>query len=556
VVVYAAAVAVWRPRPVAGSPPADGLTRLTGVVHVHTTASDGAGTPEEVIAAAGRAGLDFLVITDHNNLDAKRVEGYHGRLLVIVGAELSTTAGHIVALGIPDPLFRFSGDASDVLDDVAALRGYAFAAHPDRSRPDFLWTGWDLPGPWGVEVWNADSQGRADGWPALAAAALRYPLNPRYALLRSLTPPAKTLGRWDALLGRRDAAAIAGADAHGGVRVRGRWLRAPSYEALFGLGRVHVLLPAAPTGRAGDDVAAVVQALGSGRSYVSLDALADGGGFFFRAGAGARQWQMGETAPPGPSLRLSAGGAMPEGTRLTLLRNGAPVATAGGGLEAAASQPGAYRVEARVDGWETPWIVSNPIYVFDAAAATERAARALWPAPAPAPPARQTIDSFDGETTFAAEHDPSSTMAEPIIDAHGGTNGTGAARLAFRLGVPSPAQPHTWCALVSRQPRDLSAARGLVFAIRGDGMYRAWVQVRDANPASADDGEESWFASVRTAPEWRRVAVPFAALRSINKASDGRLDLDKVRGLVFVLDRGAVKPGTRGTIWLDDVGVY
>jgi hypothetical protein len=29
-----------------------------------------------------------------------------------------------------------------------------------------------------------------------------------------------------------------------------------------------------------------------------------------------------------------------------------------------------------------------------------------------------------------------------------------------------------------------------------------------------------------------------------------------VRALVFVLDRGADKPGSQGTIWIDDVGVY
>ena len=62
--------------------------------------------------------------------------------------------------------------------------------------------------------------------------------------------------------------------------------------------------------------------------------------------------------------------------------------------------------------------------------------------------------------------------------------------------------------------------------------------MRDANPASADEGTEWWFASVQTRPEWRRVAVPFARLRSINPKTDGRLDLDKVRALVFVLDKG------------------
>jgi hypothetical protein len=83
-----------------------------------------------------------------------------------------------------------------------------------------------------------------------------------------------------------------------------------------------------------------------------------------------------------------------------------------------------------------------------------------------------------------------------------------------------------------------------------------WLQVRDANPASADEGTEWWFASVKTSPDWRRVAIPFARLRSINPKTDGRLDLDKVRALVFVVDKGALKPGTTGRIWIDAIGAY
>jgi hypothetical protein len=104
--------------------------------------------------------------------------------------------------------------------------------------------------------------------------------------------------------------------------------------------------------------------------------------------------------------------------------------------------------------------------------------------------------------------------------------------------------------------RDLSGKSGLAFWIRADGVYRLWVQVRDDNPASTDDGTEWWFASVRTSPEWRHVAIPFGRFRSIDKHTDGRLDLDKVRAIVFVLDKGAVKVGSTGTIWLDDVGFF
>jgi hypothetical protein len=554
-------VARWRPRALVGEPPADGYVRVPGVVHVHTTLSDGAATPEEVIAAARAAGLRFVVITDHNTLDAKRWEGYHDGLLVIVGTEISTTAGHVLGLGIPDPVFRFSGDARDALDDIHVLHGAAFAAHPTSPRPDFRWTGWDLPGPWGLEVINGDSQWRAAGWGRLLRTLALYPLNHDYALLGSLTAPTEALGRWDAVLARRPAAAIAGADAHGQVPIRkDRALRFPSYTSLFEVARNHVLLSRALTGDASVDGPGIVHALAVGRSYVGLDALAPADGFSFTtfepAEPARRPWSMGDVVPPEPGLRLRAGGRLPARTRLTLLRDGRAIAAGEQTIDVEVPGPGVYRVEARVPGWEIPWVISNPISVFPASAARPRGAAAEWPEEPPAPPAVRMIDAFDGPTSFHPEFDPSSSMSTDVLVPQAGPDGSGAARIAFRLGAPGPGRPYVWCALVSREPRDLSGAEGLVFSIRGQGQYRVWVQVRDANPASADEGTEWWFASVRTQAEWRRVAVPFARMRSLNPKTDGRLDLDKVRQLVFVLDQGAVKPGTEGAIWIDALGTY
>jgi hypothetical protein len=210
----------------------------------------------------------------------------------------------------------------------------------------------------------------------------------------------------------------------------------------------------------------------------------------------------------------------------------------------------------RVPGWRVPWILTNPIAVFDEAGLRARAAAAAWPAPAEVPATAVAIDSFDGTTVFQTGHDPASTLDANILDPKGGVGRGGSARLAFRLGLPTSERPHVFCAIINRDSRDLSGRQGLVFWIRGDGVYRVWVQVRDENPVSADEGTEWWFASVRTAPAWRRVALPFGRFRSINPRTDGRLDLDKVRALVFVLDRGADKPGTRGTIWIDELGVF
>jgi hypothetical protein len=304
------------------------------------------------------------------------------------------------------------------------------------------------------------------------------------------------------------------------------------------------------------DAAAVLAALAQGRGYMALDALAPGGGFSFSVEGEGRRWTMGETVPLGPGLVARVGGRLPPQARIALLRDGEPYAEGRGSLLADVRQRGVYRVEVRLPWWKVPWVLSNPIYVFDPGTVEQRTRRAAWP-PEPRPPApAMVLESFQGSSAFAAEFDAKSSMQRDVLDPYAGEDGRGAGRIVFRLGVPDAANPHSWCALVSRARLDLGGRQGLVFSVKGDGVYRLWVQVRDENPASADEGTEWWAASVRTSPGWRRVAVPFSALRSINPKTDGRLDTDQVRGLVFLLDEASVKPGTKGTVWLDEVGVY
>jgi hypothetical protein len=66
VVVYLCAP----PRPLALPPVPEIAEPIRGVIHVHTRRSDGSGTREQVARAAARAGLRFVVLTDHG--DASR----------------------------------------------------------------------------------------------------------------------------------------------------------------------------------------------------------------------------------------------------------------------------------------------------------------------------------------------------------------------------------------------------------------------------------------------------------------------------------------------------
>jgi hypothetical protein len=551
-------VALWRPLDLVGRAPDDGYARVAGVVHVHTTLSDGGGTPEEVIRAAKTSGLAFLGITDHNNLDAKPLEGYRDGVLVLVGSELSTPAGHVLGLGLDrDPAWRFNGDGLDGLEDVRDLGGIPFAAHPFSARPDLGWNGWDLPGPWGIELLNGDSDARRAGPRVLLTVGL-YRLNPGYALLQGLRPPDEALRRWDEMLARRDVVGLAGSDAHSRLAItKTRALRFPSYESLFAQARNHLLLDRALTGEAAADRVAVIEALRRGRFYLGLDALAPAEAFRFTIEGGpGERWTMGDHVPRPEGARARVGGRVPKGTRVVLLRDGEPVGEGPGSLEVPLPGPGVYRVEARVPGWPVPWVITNPIYVHDEKTREARRLAAAWPGPPPPVREARPLASLDGSAVFNPEFDPSSWMEVGVAAPGAGPEGADALKLAFRLAAPSASQPFTWCALVNRQARDLSPWAGLRFRARGDGEYRLWVQVRDVNPASADEGLEWWLASARTSAEWREVQIPFARFRTINRRSDGRLDPGQTRALVFVLDGASVKVGTRGTIWIADVGVY
>jgi hypothetical protein len=555
-VLLALRVVAWQPFPVPTAAMPDSYVRVTGVAHVHTTHSDGGNTVAAVASAAADVGLDFVIVTDHNTLAGKPDEGYGNTgVLTIVGTEISNHEGHLLAIGLPTPPYRFSGDGLDSLRDVGDLGGLAFVAHPENPRVDLRWTGWQLPGDWGLEILNGDSQWRTAGWAATIGAALLYPLNSDYALLRMMSRPTAALDRWDKLLTHRHVAAIAGADAHGIIHTAlTRSLPLPTYDSVFRIAQNYVLLDRPLTGDATTDTAAIVAALGRGRAYVGVGALAEADHFFFVAERGTEQWTMGDTLTPGGPLHLRAGGALPAGAQTTLYRDGVPIAVTAGSLNEPVSSSGVFRVEVGLPGWDIPWIVSNPIYVQTEPDQARRTMAARLPEPVVAEP-QIMLDRFDANSAFTVAADNSTRLTSPSTDPVGGPDGSPAGRIAFQLGTPNIEHPSPFVALVEYQPRDLSGRNGLVFSVRSDATYRLWIQVRDRRLGALDDAE-SWFTSVKTSTSWQTVTVPFSRLHSVDPTTDGTLNLAEIVAIVFLVDIGAVPPGTDGVIWFDDLGVY
>ena len=119
---------------------------VSGILHIHSTRSDGRGTPDEVAAAAARAGISFIVFTDHG--DATRTPDpptYRSGVLCLDGVEISTTGGHYVVLDMPAAPYPLAGEPRDVVEDVRRLGGFGIAAHPDSPKPELRWSDWDAP---------------------------------------------------------------------------------------------------------------------------------------------------------------------------------------------------------------------------------------------------------------------------------------------------------------------------------------------------------------------------------------------------------------------------
>ncbi|MCQ2472435.1 MAG: CehA/McbA family metallohydrolase [Clostridia bacterium] len=78
----------------------------TGVVHSHTTHSDGNLTPTQLVKKAEKIGLDFLIITDHNQFCDYIPKS--DKVLVIPGTELTDdTWGHTNIWGVKEPIDNF-----------------------------------------------------------------------------------------------------------------------------------------------------------------------------------------------------------------------------------------------------------------------------------------------------------------------------------------------------------------------------------------------------------------------------------------------------------------
>ena len=272
----------------------DGTIR--GVLHIHTNRSDGQATPDVIAAAAARAGLKFLVFTDHG--DASRAPDspvYRSGVLCLDGVEISTAGGHYIAIGMGAAPYPLAGESRDVVEDVHRLGGFGIAAHPNSPKDELRWGDWETPID-GLELINLDTSwrvqmaGGARGKFHLLRALLAYPIRPGETIASVLTHSSDLVGRWNAAAAQQRVVGLAGVDAHaklsliesnaGDSRLS---LPFPGYEASFRVLSVHVRLPAPLTGNADTDATALLSGIREGELYIAIDAWAAPPAFEFTA---------------------------------------------------------------------------------------------------------------------------------------------------------------------------------------------------------------------------------------------------------------------------------
>lgn len=341
------------------------LREYKGVLHVHTAYSDSSGRMPYVVRCAKAAGLDYVVVSDHNTLQARREgwEGWHDGVLLVIGVEVTSSRGHALVLGLDRcPRWRYA-HPDEYLPEVERMGGTAFISHPERSERGKLYR---RPQAWpdlrtdsyaGIEIWSYMHDWVDWAYPWHLIAGVRDPD------AGIIGPHPEVLRKWDRVALRRRISGVGALDAHElrfpVPRLKWSALKVLPLEYVFGTVRTHVLLPEW-SGDAAADAAALRDALAAGRCFTAYDFIGDSTGARFEARRAGEIAVMGDEAAAGGELEFVV--EVPQEAEIALLRDSEVIANAKAcELRHRDARPGVYRAEARLGN--RPWVFTNHIYV-------------------------------------------------------------------------------------------------------------------------------------------------------------------------------------------------
>jgi len=337
---------------------------VVGVIHIHSSYSDGTKKIEEIARIGEHAGLDFLMFSDHGTLRPLHDghQKFYGKTAVLIGYEIEdeNDENHYLAFGLDKTLDK-GLDPSEYVSIVREKGGLGIIAHPDEIRdalpqyPCFPWNRWDVEGFDGLEIWNHMS-----AWMESLKRInmLKMAIMPRRSLRG---PTSRVLNKWDELVKTRPVAGVGSADVHAHVYRKGLIrLTIFPYKVQFRSIRTHLLLEQPFSGdiiKARDQV---FNAIRKCRVFVSNYRWGDAQGFQFYAREKNRIYLIGDNVEFSPELTLIM--RSPDIADIRLVKDGTPVLTQiGSSFQFAVHSPGIYRVELYKN--KRGWIYSNHIRI-------------------------------------------------------------------------------------------------------------------------------------------------------------------------------------------------
>ncbi len=333
----------------------------SGVVHVHTTFSgDSELPPESLVSYAKRFNVDFVIITDHNSIEAKYFEGFHDGILFLVGEEITPEEGnHLLAFDI-NKFIPPARNPQKMIDEVNKQGGLSFIEHPFfngnkyiKHRVKMKWLDWNVKDFTGMSIFNYTCDGGERMTPLLMVIFYFFP-----GLDRD-RPNEDTIRKWDELTLKRKTVGIGTVDAHFVYfRFGKKKIETFPFIYYFNSIRTHVLCE--------DKISpqCIYEAMRKGHVYVSHNYLGLGKGFIFWAEVEDKNYIMGDELEFREGIKLFA--KTPLKAKIRIIKDGKKIKEVfGREISYKVIEPGVYRIE--TDRFHrlhfNPWIYSNPIYI-------------------------------------------------------------------------------------------------------------------------------------------------------------------------------------------------
>lgn len=349
------------------------LYDYAGVIHFHSAYSfDGRMPVPDIMEAAMKNRLDFLMLTDHSTLQAKEegLEGWHGDTLLIVGQEIAPRFNHYLAFGINSPVLvpedKSDNDPQAYIDQVRKQGGFGFIAHPDHEGTEMFhvkhypWLDWKVTGYAGFGIWDfmTDWQSSLNGY----INALASYLFPAFFLKG---PKPETMYRWDLMNTYGRVVGIGELDNHYTVRkIFGFNVYIFPFMKAFKFLRTHIFTEKPLVKDTKQDIAFLLDALVKGRVYVAGEYYQEAKGFSFSVTDNDGEATTGDEFILTGNALLNV--RTPATGRIRIIKDGLLFQEEiTSNATCRISQQGVYRVEVhlKVMGKYLPWIFSNPIYV-------------------------------------------------------------------------------------------------------------------------------------------------------------------------------------------------